>query len=66
MRRYGAEADIRVITFYNMQKDALERAFEKHGDLKKVRIVSVRTSSFCSAKALTVCGVELSVVLTRP
>ncbi|CAM9748570.1 unnamed protein product, partial [Ectocarpus sp. 12 AP-2014] len=29
MRRYGAEADIRVITFYNMQKDALERAFEK-------------------------------------
>jgi len=42
MRRYGAEADIRVITFYNMQKHAIERAFKKHGDLKNVLIVSVR------------------------
>lgn len=42
IRRYGAGADIRVITFYNMQKLALERAFKPHRDLKGIRIVSVR------------------------
>lgn len=43
-RRYGAGADIRVITFYNMQKLALERAFKTHRNLKNIRIVSVRRS----------------------
>lgn len=42
LRRYGAKADIRVITFYNMQKKCLEKAFKRHGDLKTVLIVSVR------------------------
>lgn len=41
LRRYGAKADIRVITFYNMQKHALERAFKKDRGLKKILIVSV-------------------------
>ena len=43
IRRYGAGADIRVISFYNMQKLALERAFKTHRDLKGIRIVSVRS-----------------------
>lgn len=42
IRRYGAGADVRVITFYNMQKFALERAFRGHKDLEGIRIVSVR------------------------
>lgn len=42
VRRYGAEADIRVITFYNMQKRALERAFKRQANLREIRIVSVR------------------------
>lgn len=42
MRRYGARADIRVITFYNMQRLALGRAFQTHRKLKGISIVSVR------------------------
>lgn len=41
MHRYGREADIRVITFYNMQKRDLEREFKDQPDIKNVRIASV-------------------------
>lgn len=42
LQRYGAHADIRVITFYNMQKLALERKFNRQRDLARIRIGSVR------------------------
>lgn len=41
--KYGFDAEIRVITFYNMQKYELEREFKRHGDLSHVLIASVRT-----------------------
>lgn len=41
MDRYGAESDIRVITFYNMQRRDLEREFKAHGGLSHIRIASV-------------------------
>ncbi|CAB1103224.1 unnamed protein product [Ectocarpus sp. CCAP 1310/34] len=41
IQRYGTEADIRVNTFYNMQKRDLERDFKHQPDMKHVRIVSV-------------------------
>lgn len=42
LRRYGPRADVRVITFYNMQKNELEREFKRQGDLSHVCIASVR------------------------
>lgn len=42
MHRFGVEADIRVITFYNMQKRDLEREFKAHGDISHIPIASVR------------------------
>lgn len=41
MHRYGAEADIRVITFYNMQKRDLEREFKMQRDVSHIPIASV-------------------------
>ena len=40
LQRYGYTADIRVITFYNMQKRDLEREFRSQG-LSTIRIASV-------------------------
>eukprot|EP00903_Cladosiphon_okamuranus_P010260 g9714.t1 len=40
-KQYGRDADIRVITFYNMQKRDLEREFKSHADLLHIRIASV-------------------------
>ena len=45
-QEYGREADIRVITFYNMQKRNLEREFKSLDDLSHVRIASVMTLLF--------------------
>lgn len=45
MRRYGQDADVRVITFYNMQRRDLEREINNHLDLANVRITSVRNLS---------------------
>lgn len=42
MYRYGVEANIRVITFYNMQKRDLEREFKAQGDVSHIPIASVR------------------------
>lgn len=39
-QQYGHDADIRVITFYNMQKRDLEREFKSHPDLSHIRIAS--------------------------
>lgn len=43
--RYGPNADIRIITFYNMQKRDLERKFMKNQDIRHVRIDSVMVTS---------------------
>lgn len=40
-QQYGCDADIRVITFYNMQKRDLEREFKSQADLRNVRVASV-------------------------
>lgn len=49
VKRYGTKADVRVITFYNMQKRDLEREFKKHRDISHVPIASVRNTSKISA-----------------
>lgn len=45
LERYGDNADVRIITFYNMQKRDLEREFAKHHDIRHVRIASVSTKT---------------------
>lgn len=40
--KYGPDAEIKVITFYNMQKRNLEREFKENDDLPQVCIASVR------------------------
>lgn len=44
-RRYGAGTDVRVITFYNMQKAELEREFKTQKTIGDISISSVSTSS---------------------
>lgn len=43
-RRYGAGTDVRVITFYNMQKAELEKEFKNQKAIGHISISSVSTS----------------------
>lgn len=44
--RYGSRVDVRVISFYNMQKRELERDFQRHSDISHIPICSVRETIF--------------------
>ncbi|CAM9608453.1 unnamed protein product [Ectocarpus sp. 8 AP-2014] len=58
MHRYGREADIRVITFYNMQKRDLEREFKDQPDIKNVRIASVDSCQGSDADVVVISTVR--------
>ncbi|CAM9848093.1 unnamed protein product [Ectocarpus fasciculatus] len=58
VQRYGREADIRVITFYNMQKRDLEREFKDQPDIKHVRIASVDSCQGSDADVVVISTVR--------
>ena len=49
LKRHGSKVEVRVITFYNMQKRELERQFEGKSDICRITISSVSMVFPCSS-----------------